>query len=82
MRNTKEIRAILTAICVINRTSNHPDPDIDKIVDYAFRSCLGANTNLLTLYCIGRNKEDVLPDVLHLLDEETNYTEYMEAYSK
>ena len=31
MKNTKEVQAILTAICCINQTSEHKDDDIAKI---------------------------------------------------
>lgn len=37
MKNTKEIKAILTAIFAINKTSEREDKDISKILDYAFR---------------------------------------------
>lgn len=82
MRNTKEIRSILTAICVINRTSEHPDLDIAKITDYAFRRIFDSNTNLLTIYCVGRTKDEILPEILKLLDEETEYKKYLEEYEK
>ena len=36
MKNTKEIKAIFTAIFAINKTSEHEDKDISKILDYAF----------------------------------------------
>lgn len=40
MKNTKEIKAILTAIFAINKTSEHEDKDISKILYYAFEDFL------------------------------------------
>ena len=72
MRNTKEIKPILTAIYCINFAGNK-DEDIDKILKYAFRSILDSNTNLLTLACVGRDKENVEKKIKQLLQEETKY---------
>ena len=43
MKNTKEIKAILTAIFAINKTSEREDKDISKILDYAFRRLFESN---------------------------------------
>ena len=72
MRNTKEIKPILTALYCINFLGNKDD-DIDKILKYAFNSIFNSNTNLLTLACIGKTKESAMPEILHLLKEETLY---------
>ena len=72
MRNTKEIRPILTALYCINFLGNK-DEDIDKIIKYAFNSIFNSNTNLLTLACIGKTKESAMPEILQLLKEETLY---------
>ncbi len=72
MRNTKEIKPILTALYCINFLGNK-DEDIDKIIKYAFNSLFNSNTNLLTLACIGKTKEQVMPEILQLLKEETLY---------
>ena len=72
MRNTKEIRPILTALYCINFLGNK-DEDIDKILKYAFNSIFDSNTNLLTLACVGETKEQVMPEILQLLQEETLY---------
>ena len=55
MRNTKEIKLILTALYCINFLGNK-DEDIDKILRYAVSRIFDSNTNLLTLACIGKNK--------------------------
>lgn len=72
MRNIKEIKPILSALYCINQTGNK-DEDIDKILKYAFNRILDSNTNLLLLACIGRTKQDVMPDIEQLLKEETLY---------
>ena len=70
MKNTKEIRPILTALYCINFLGNK-DEDIDKILKYAFNSIFDSNTNLLTLACIGKTKEQAMPEIYQLLNEET-----------
>lgn len=72
MKNTKEIKPILTALYCINFLGNK-DEDIDKILKYAFNSIFNSNTNLLTLACIGKTKESAMPEILQLLKEETLY---------
>ena len=72
MRNTKEIKPILTALYCINFLGNK-DEDIDKILRYAFSRIFDSNTNLLTLACIGKTKESAMPEILQLLKEETLY---------
>ena len=80
MKNTKEVQAILTAICCINR--EHRDNDIDKICDYAFRRLFGSNTNLLMLCCVGRSKEEMMPEIMQVLEQETEYKKYLEEYAE
>jgi len=74
MKNTKEIQAILTAVYCINYTSENRDTDIHKVMEYAFRQLFGANTNLLTLCCVGKSKEQIMPEILQVLDTETQFT--------
>lgn len=82
MKHTNELEAILTAIFAINRTSEHEDKDISFILDYAFRRLFGANTNLLILACIGKTKEEIMPEIRQVLDSTTLYTQYLEEYKK
>lgn len=82
MKNTKEVKAILTAIFAINRTSEHEDKDITLVLDYAFRRLFGSNTNLLTLACIGKTKEQMMPEVMQVLKADTQYEKYLEDYKK
>ena len=81
MRNTKEIKPILTAIYCLNR-AGEKDKNIELICDYAFRKLFGANTNLLALACIGQTKESIEQQVTELLEMETDYKEYLEEYKK
>ena len=73
MRNIKEIKPILTALYCINFTNGNTDEDIDRILKYAFNRILDSNTNLLTLACAGRTKEEVMTELNQLLAEETQY---------
>ena len=82
MKNTKEVQAILTAICCINQTNGHKDEDIAKILDYAFRRLFDSNTNLLMLCCVGRSKEEMMPEIMQVLEQDTQYKKYLEEYTK
>lgn len=73
MRNTKEIKLILTALYCINFLGNK-DEDIDKIIKYAFSRIFDSNTNLLTLACIGKIKESAMPEILQLLKIKRTYS--------
>lgn len=75
MKHTSEIQSVLTAIFAINATSEHKAPDISRILDYAFQRLYGANTNLLLLACIGKNKQQIMPEVEKLL-KHTNFDQY------
>lgn len=81
MRNTKEVQAILTAIFCLNRTGERNE-QIDKVCDYAFRRLFGANTNLLSLACIGQTKEEMERQVNEMLEMETEFKKYLEEYKK
>ena len=80
MKNTKEVQVILTAICCINQTSEHRDDDISKICGYAFHRLFGSNTNLLMLCCVGRTKEEIMPEIMQVLEQDTVYKKYLEEY--
>ncbi|WP_438848416.1 hypothetical protein [Anaerocaecibacter muris] len=79
MKNTKEVQAILTAIFCLNRTGDRNE-QINLICDYAFRRLFGANTNLLSLACIGQSKEEMEKQVNEMLEMETEFKKYMEEY--
>ena len=78
MKHTNELKAILTAIFAINKTSEYEDNYITLVLDYAFRRLFGANTNLLILSCIGKAKEQMMPEVMQLLESCTQYKTYLE----
>ena len=82
MKHTNEVQAVLTAIFAINRTSEHEDKDITLVLDYAFRRFFGANTNLLLLSCIGKTKEQMMPEVREMLKTYTQYEKYLEEYKQ
>ena len=82
MKHMNELQPIITAIFCINQTSEQKDADIAKICDYAFRTFYGANTNLLTLCCVGKTKDDLIKEIMQLLSDETGYIKYLEEYSK
>ena len=82
MKHTNEVQAVLTAIFAINRTSEHEDKDITLVLDYAFRRFFGANTNLLLLSCIGKTKEQIMPEVREMLKIYTQYEKYLEEYKQ
>ena len=82
MKHTNEIQTVLAAIFVLNRTSEHTNADISLILDYAFRRLFGANTNLLTLACTGKTKEQMMPEVMQLLESHTQYKTYSEEYKQ
>ena len=78
MKHEKELRAILVAVFAINKTVAN-DNDINKILDYAFRRFFGANSNLLSLACLNKTKEEIMPEVINVL-KETEYEKYSEEY--
>ena len=82
MKHTDEAQAILTAIFAINRTSEHEDKDITLVLDYAFRRLFGANTNLLLLSCIGKTKEQMMPEIREVLKAYTQYEKFLEEYKQ
>ena len=82
MKHENEVQAILTAIFAINKTSEHEDKDISLILDYAFRRLFGTNTNLLLISCIGKTKEQMMPEVREVLKTYTQYEKYLEEYKQ
>ena len=80
MKHTNEVKAILTAIFAINQTNAQKDNDISQILDYAFRRLFGTNTNLIMLACIGKDKEQIMPEVMQVLKADTQYEKYLEEY--
>ena len=78
MRNLKELRPILTAIYCINRTNGNEDEDISKLSKYAFYRIFNGNANLLMLACLGKKKEDIMPEIEQILKEDTKFFEVLD----
>lgn len=78
MKNIKELYSILTAIQCINQTNGHRDDDIAKLLEYISIYITNSNYNMITLTCIGRTKEEIMPELNKLLGEETKYLEFIE----
>ena len=72
MRHTDEIHAILTAIYCINETTAK-DEDIEKLIEYAFYRVYKEGVYDLKEVCTQKQKSDVMPDLLLLLESETEY---------
>ncbi len=81
MRNTKELRTILSVLFYLNRLGAN-DEDITKLLDYTFRRVFNSNTNLLILACVGRTKETSMPEIMQILEQDTEYKQYLEEYNK
>lgn len=78
MRNTKELKAILTAIHCINFVHEHRDEDICNLLEYAFRKCFDSTTNIFIFACVGQTKESIMPQIKELLEQETEYAKFIE----
>lgn len=76
MRNTKEIKTILSVLYYLNQTGNK-DETIDNVLKYAFYRIFGSNTNVLLLSCIGYNQEQIMPAIMQILDKETQYRQFI-----
>ena len=72
MRHTDEIHAILTAIYCINET-NAKDETVAKLIEYAFYRLYKEGVYNLKELCTQKQKSDVMPDLLLLLESETEY---------
>ena len=72
MRHTDEIHAILTAIYGINETTSK-DEDISKIIEYAFYRVYKEGVYDLKKVCKEKQKSDVMPDLMLILQSETEY---------
>ena len=72
MRHTDEIHAVLQAIYAINETKTR-DEDIAKLLDYIFYRVYKESTTKLKQYCYGKQKADIMPNLLLLLHSETEF---------
>lgn len=81
MKNSKEVQAILIAIYCINLTGNE-DKDVTNLCEYAFTRCTDVNFRMIGLHLIKKNKDEIMPEVNEMLDGQTKYKKYLEAYKK
>ena len=72
MRHTDEIHAILTAIYCINETTAK-DEDVAKLIEYAFYRVYKEGVYNLKELCAEKQRSNVMPDLLLLLESETEY---------
>lgn len=79
MRNTKEVRSILSVIYYLNRLSEHEDKEIAEVLDYAFYRLFNGNSRMLLLATIGRTREDSMPEIMEILKHDTQYHEYQKT---
>ena len=72
MRHTDEIHAILTAIYCINETTAK-DEDVARLIEYAFYRVYKEGVYDLNELCAQKQKPDVMPDLMSILQSETEY---------
>lgn len=72
MRHTDEIHAILTAIYCINETTAK-DEDISKLIEYTFYRVYKEGVYDLKELCASKQKSGVMPDLMLILQSETEY---------
>lgn len=77
MRNTKEIKTILSVLFYLNRLGAD-DKDIENLIDYAFDRIFGCNTTMLSLACIGFTKDEAMPEIDKILKLDTEYHRFIE----
>ena len=70
MRHTNEIHAVLTAIYCINETTTK-DEDVAKLIEYTFYRVYKEGVYDLKELCVDKQKSSVMPDLLLLLESET-----------
>ena len=76
MKNTKEIRTIFAILYYLNRLGNN-DKDVENVINYAFDRIFQQNTYMLLLACIGRTKETSMDEIIKILEQDTQFHEYM-----
>ena len=72
MRHTDEIHAILTATYCINETTAK-DEDVAKLIEYAFYRVYKEGVYDLKKLCTDKQKSGVMPDLMLILQSETEY---------
>lgn len=78
MKNAKEMHALITAVYCINKTNGNEDKHITNLCRYIFLHCMNGNPNMLDILCINKKKDEILPYLMQILEEETKFKKYME----
>lgn len=82
MKNTKKMHALITAVYCINKTNGSEDKDITNLCRYIVLRYMNGNPNMMDILCIGKTKDEILPYLMQILEEETFYKKYMEAKNR
>lgn len=72
MRHTDEIHAVLTAIYCINEVTAK-DEDVAKLIEYVFYRVYKEGVFNLKSFCTDKQKSGVMPDLMLLLESETDF---------
>ena len=72
MRHTDGIHAVLTAIYCINEVAAK-DEDVAKLIEYVFYRVYKEGVFNLKSFCTGKQKSGVMPDLMLLLESETDF---------
>lgn len=80
MNKQKELNAVLTAIHLLNFIDENRNKEIMLLTDYAFRRFFNVNGNMKSAICLGQTKENVRAAVMMLLEQDTNYMQYLKEY--
>ena len=56
--------------------------DITNLCRYIVLRCMNGNPNMMDILCIGKTKDEILPYLMQILEEETFYKKYMEAKNR
>ncbi len=76
MKNTKEIKTLLTALYCYNRLGAN-DEKIENVLEYAFHRLLDGNTNLILVCTSTIEKNELLSYIDRLLQEDTEYHKFI-----
>ena len=76
MKNTKEIKTILSVLYYLNQTGNK-DRMITNVLEYAFNRIFSSNANLLLFACAGYTQEQAMPAIIQILEKETQYKQFI-----
>ncbi len=76
MKNTKEVKTLLTALYCYNRMGAK-DEKIENILSYAFYRLFNGNTNLILVCTSTVDRNELLSYIDRLLEEDTEYHKFI-----